>query len=150
MTAIVPPTPPDFPLPTDDPVDFDDKAYPTLDYIPLAAENVYQNTLLAEAGASSAENSATAAAASEIAAELAETNAEAAAAAAQAAAGLTPDPDFGMVIATTASTVVKTSAYTAEVGVLQDVDTSGGAFAITLLLNPLAPKSLFAWLGWLD
>lgn len=99
-----------------------------------------------ETDANAAQSSATAAADSELAAETAETNAEAAAAAAQAAAGLTPDPDFGMVIATTANTSVKTSAYTADVGVLQDVDTSGGAFAITLPASPTVGQ----WFGVRD
>jgi len=61
------------------------------------------------------------ASAAAVSATASENAAEAAAALAQAAAGLTPDPDFGMVIATTANTTVKTSAYTAEVGVMQDV-----------------------------
>lgn len=99
-----------------------------------------------EVDANAADASAAAAALSETAAELAETNAEAAAAAAQAAAGLTPDPDFGMVIATTANTAVKTSAYTAEVGVMQDVNTSGGAFAIT----PPASPTVGQWFGVRD
>jgi hypothetical protein len=99
-----------------------------------------------ETDANAADASAVAAALSETAAELAETNAEAAAAAAQAAAGLTPDPDFGMVLATTADTDVKTSAYTAEVGVMQDVNTSGGAFAIT----PPASPTVGQWFGVRD
>lgn len=99
-----------------------------------------------EIDANAADASAAAAASSETAAELAETNAEAAASAAQAAAGLTPDPDFGMVIATTANPAVKTSSYTAEVGVIQDVNTSGGAFAIT----PPASPSVGQWFGVRD
>lgn len=101
---------------------------------------------LVEGWANSALASATAAATSETAAELAEVNAEAAAAAAQAAAGLLPDADFGMVIATTANTAVKTAAYTAEAGVLQDVNTSGGAFAIT----PPASPTVGMWFGVRD
>lgn len=72
--------------------------------------------------------------------------ADAAAAAAQAAAGLTPDANFGMVLATTASTIIKTSAYTAAVGKMQDVDTSGGAFAIT----PPASPTVGQWFGVRD
>ena len=87
-----------------------------------------------------------AAAASEAAAELAETNAEAAAAVAQQAAGLTPDADFGMVLATTANTAVKTASYTAQVGVMQDVDTSGGVFAITTPASPTVGQ----WFGIRD
>lgn len=106
--------------------------------------NAKQVASAASATASAA--SATTASTSVTAAQLAETNAEAAAAAAQAAAGLTPDPDFGMVIATTANTAVKTSAYTAEVGVMQDVNTSGGAFAIT----PPASPTVGQWFGVRD
>jgi len=108
--------------------------------------DVNAKQVLAAASAVAADLSADDAANSVIAAELAETNAEAAAAAAQAAAGLTPDPDFGMVIATTANTAVKTSAYTAEVGVLQDVNTTGGGFAIT----PPASPTVGQWFGVRD
>jgi len=108
--------------------------------------DVNAKQVLAAASAVAADLSADDAANSVIAAELAETNAEAAAAAAQAAAGLRPDPDFGMVIATTANTTVKTSAYTAEVGVLQDVNTTGGAFAITAPASPTVGQ----WFGVRD
>jgi len=108
--------------------------------------DVNAKQVLAAASAVAADLSADDAANSVIAAELAETNAEAAAAAAQAAAGLSPDADFGMVIATTANTTVKTSAYTAEVGVLQDVNTTGGGFAIT----PPASPTVGQWFGVRD
>ena len=108
--------------------------------------DVNSKQVAAAASATASAASATAASTSVTAAQLAETNAEAAAAAAQAAAGLTPDPDFGMVIATTANTAVKTSAYTAEVGVMQDVNTSGGAFAIT----PPASPTVGQWFGVRD
>lgn len=108
--------------------------------------DVNAKQVLADASADAAAASVTAAGVHVTAAQLAETNAEAAAAAAQAAAGLTPDPDFGMVFATTANTAVKTSAYTAEVGVLQDVNTSGGAFAIT----PPASPTVGQWFGVRD
>lgn len=114
----------------------------------LATFTTEANALQTDVNAKQVTTSAAAvsATASEVAAELAEVNAEAAAAAAQAAAGLTPDPDFGMVFATTANTAVKTSAYTAEVGVLQDVNTSGGAFAIT----PPASPTVGQWFGVRD
>lgn len=78
--------------------------------------------------------------------QAAKVDAQAAAAAAQQAAGLTPDPNFGMVIATTSTTDVKTAAYLAVAGKLQDVDTSAGAFAIT---TPVSP-SYGQWFGVRD
>jgi len=114
----------------------------------LATFTTEANALQTDVNAKQVTASAAAvsASASEVAAELAEVNAEAAAAAAQVAAGLTPDPDFGMIIATTANTTVKTSAYTAEVGVLQDVNTTGGGFAIT----PPASPTVGQWFGVRD
>lgn len=99
-----------------------------------------------ETQANAAESSATAAATSEFNADASADRAEAAQAAAEAAAGLTPDPNFGMVIVTTAATDVKTSTYTAVLGKMQDVDTSGGAFAIT----PPASPSVGQWFGVRD
>lgn len=101
---------------------------------------------LVEGWAVDAEAATVLTAADVVATNAAKVDAQAAAAAAQAAAGLTPDPDFGMVLATTANTAVKTSAYTAIVGVMQDVDTSGGAFAIT----PPASPTVGQWFGVRD
>jgi hypothetical protein len=100
----------------------------------------------ADASATAAAGSASDAAAQVVLATAEKVAAQAAAAAAQAAAGLTPDADFGMVVATTANTAVKTSAYTAEVGVLQDVNTTGGGFAIT----PPASPTVGQWFGVRD
>ena len=67
--SVIPPTPPDFPLPTDSPEDFDDKAYDCFPYVAAAATNAYANAQAAETAATAsagsatnAENSATAAA----------------------------------------------------------------------------------------
>lgn len=56
--STTPPTPPDFPLPTDSPEDFDDKAYDCFPYVALAATNAYVNAQAAETAAVAAENSA--------------------------------------------------------------------------------------------
>ena len=50
-----PPTPPDFPLPTDTTEDFDDKAYDCFPYVDLAATNVYVNAQAAEGAAVTAQ-----------------------------------------------------------------------------------------------
>lgn len=81
-----------------------------------------------EAWASEAEDSATEAAASEAAAAAERITAQAAAAAAEQAAGLTPDPDFGMVISTQAILNLKTATFTAVVGETYRIDTSAGGF----------------------
>lgn len=81
-----------------------------------------------EAWASDAEDSATEAAASEAAAAAERITAQAAAAAAEQAAGLTPDPDFGMVISTQAILNLKTATFTAVVGETYRIDTSAGGF----------------------
>lgn len=73
MTTTAPPTPPDFPLPTDTPEDFDDKAYDCFPYVASAATNVYANAQAAEDAAAAAaafsddaQDSATASAESEV------------------------------------------------------------------------------------
>ncbi len=53
--STTPPTPPDFPAPTDTPEDFDDKAYDCFPYVEGAANNVYANAQAAEAAAATAE-----------------------------------------------------------------------------------------------
>lgn len=153
MAVTAPPTPPAFPVPTDSPEDFDDKAYDCFPYVQSAANNVYDNAVdaaaSATASAGSATNSANSAAASEASANDSAADrllAQQAAAAAEQAAGLTPDPDFGMVITTTSNATVKTSAFTAVVGIMQDVDTSGGTFGIT---TPVSPE-IGQWFGIRD
>ena len=133
--SVTPPTPPDFPQPTDTPEDFDDKAYDCFPYVSAAADNCYSNAQAAEtaatASAGSATNSANSATAS-AASALLSTNeriaAQAAAAAAEQAAGLTPDPDFGMVISTQSILNLKTATFTAVVGETYRIDTSAGGF----------------------
>ena len=56
--STTPPTPPDFPLPTDVPEDFDDKAYDCFPYVALAATNAYVNAQAAELAAGESESSA--------------------------------------------------------------------------------------------
>lgn len=65
--SITPPTPPDFPLPTDSPEDFDDKAYDCFPYVAAAANNAYVNAQASESAASDSEDSADASALSELA-----------------------------------------------------------------------------------
>ena len=67
--SVAPPTPPDFPLPTDSPEDFDDKAYDCFPYVALAATNVYVNAQAAETAATNSANSAIASANSATASE---------------------------------------------------------------------------------
>ncbi len=140
--SVTPPTTPDFPLPTDSPEDFDDKAYDCFPYVAAAATNAYANAQAAETAATASAgsatnsaNSATAAAGSvdDAAAQATLATAEkvaaqAAAAAAEQAAGLTPDPDFGMVISTQAILNLKTATFTAVVGETYRIDTSAGGF----------------------
>ena len=133
--SVTPPTPPDFPLPTDSPEDFDDKAYDCFPYVADAAGNCYANAQASETAATNSANSATAStnsATASAASALLSTNeriaAQAAAAAAEQAAGLTPDPDFGMVISTQSILNLKTSTFTAVVGETYRIDTSAGAF----------------------
>jgi hypothetical protein len=147
-TVLVPPHRTDSPETFDDDADqfAGDLAGPWTAEANALQTDVNAKQVLAAASSVAAGFSADDAAASATAAELAETNAEAAAAAAQAAAGLTPDADFGMVLATTANTAVKTSAYTAEVGVMQDVDTSGGYFVVTTPASPTVGQ----WFGIRD
>lgn len=78
--------------------------------------------------ASEADASATASAASALLSTNERVAAQAAAAAAEQAAGLTPDPDFGMVISTQSILNLKTSTFTAVVGETYRIDTSAGAF----------------------
>lgn len=74
--SVTPPTPPDFPLPTDSPEDFDDKAYDCFPYVAAAATNAYANAQAAEtaatASAGSATNSANSATASEVSRQAAD------------------------------------------------------------------------------
>lgn len=79
MATTAPPTPPDFPLPTDTPEDFDDKAYDCFPYVAAATANVYANAQAAEVAASSAEDFSDDAQGSATAAALSETAAVAAA-----------------------------------------------------------------------
>ena len=79
MATTAPPTPPDFPLPTDTPEDFDDKAYDCFPYVASAATNVYANAQAAEAAAVTAEDFSDDAKGSATAAALSETAAVAAA-----------------------------------------------------------------------
>lgn len=55
--SVAPPTPPSFPLETDSPEDFDDKAYDCFPYVAAAATNVYANAQAAETAATNAANS---------------------------------------------------------------------------------------------
>lgn len=87
MATTAPPTPPDFPLPTDTPEDFDDKAYDCFPYVASAATNVYANAQAAEAAASLAEDFSGDAQSSATAAALSETAAVAAASSAINAPG---------------------------------------------------------------
>lgn len=74
--SVTPPTPPDFPLPTDSPEDFDDKAYDCFPYVAAAATNAYENAQAAETAAGesqdSADDSADSAAASELSRQAAD------------------------------------------------------------------------------
>lgn len=74
--SVTPPTPPDFPSPTDSPEDFDDKAYDCFPYVASAAANVYANAQAAETAAGesqdSADDSAASAAASEVSRQAAD------------------------------------------------------------------------------
>lgn len=74
--SVTPPTPPDFPLPTDSPEDFDDKAYDCFPYVASAAANAYANAQAAETAAGesqdSADDSAASAAASEVSRQAAD------------------------------------------------------------------------------
>lgn len=140
-TVLVPPSRADAPATFDD--DADQFAIDLAGPWTTEANALQTDVNAKQVTASAAQVTASAAAVSATASENA---AAAAAAAAQAAAGLTPDPDFGMVIATTANTAVKTSAYTAEVGVLQDVNTTGGGFAIT----PPSSPTVGQWFGVRD
>lgn len=79
MATTAPPTPPDFPLPTDTPEDFDDKAYDCFPYVAAAATNVYANAQAAEAAAVAADDFSDYAQGSATAAALSETAAVAAA-----------------------------------------------------------------------
>lgn len=121
--------------------------------LPTTVTDINTSTAWIDARASDASASATQAAAnantssSNVAAsQLAQSNSEAAAAASQQAAGLTPNPSFGMVIATNASNDVKTSTYTAVIGKVQDLNTSGGVFGIT---TPSSP-TIGQWIGFRD
>lgn len=58
MAVVAPPTPPDFPLSTDEPDDFDDKAYDCFPYVEAVANNVYANAQDAASSAFSASSSA--------------------------------------------------------------------------------------------
>ena len=76
--SVTPPTPPDFPLPTDSPEYFDDKAYDCFPYVAAAASNAYANAQAAETAATNSNNSATNSAASATASEASRQAADAA------------------------------------------------------------------------
>lgn len=76
--SVAPPTPPDFPLATDNPEDFDDKAYDCFPYVADAADNCYANAQAAETAATNSESSATDSANSATASEASRQAADAA------------------------------------------------------------------------
>ena len=76
--SVTPPTPPDFPQPTDTPEDFDDKAYDCFPYVADAADNCYANAQASETAATNSANSATASANSAAASEASRQAADAA------------------------------------------------------------------------
>ena len=82
----------------------------------------------AEASATAAAGSVDDAAAQATLATAEKVAAQAAAAASEQAAGLTPDPDFGMVISTQSILNLKTAPFTAVVGETYRIDTSAGGF----------------------
>lgn len=110
-----------------------------LAYIVDAIAWVEDRASAAAASALAALNSATGAAASA-------TSSANAAAAAAAAAGLPATPEFGQVFRSEGIENLKDANFTAEVGRVYDIDTSGGAFTVTV------PASLAVgdWVGLRD
>lgn len=149
-----PPTVPDTPNRLEGQDTFNTKAFAWNDWFAPYTEWLedelvpYTDTALiwVDSQASAAASSATAAATSATAASGHANRAEDAAAAAEQAAGLTPDPDFGMVVTTTSNPDVKIATFTATVGRMQDVDTSAGTFGITTPASPAVGQ----WFGIRD